>query len=201
MFTGLIQAMGTVKRLEPITGDVRIWIDAPSAWLTRGVALGDSIAIEGVCLTVVAQQANTLAFDVSTETLRCTTLGGFEPERVVNLESSLRVGDALGGHFVAGHVDALGRVRSVTPQARGVVWSFGAPAELMPMLAAKGSVAVNGVSLTVNTVDDDGFAVMLIPHTVAHTSFQSIVVGDAVNLEVDLLARYVARQLVGTQRQ
>ena len=158
-----------------------------------------------MCLTVVAFDTQRFDVDVSTETLALTTLGALPEGAPVNLERALRADDRLGGHLVSGHVDGVGRVLSITPDARAQRWRFAAPRTLMGYIAAKGSIAVDGVSLTVNVVQDhaadigagDGaFEVALIPHTVAHTRFSATSVGDAVNLEVDMLARYVERLLL-----
>ena len=192
MFTGLIEATGSVQAMEARGGDLRLVI-ASTTLDIADVRLGDSIAVNGVCLTVVARDATSFAFDVSGETLSCTTLGGWRAGTPVNLEKALRLGDRLGGHLVAGHVDGVGRVRSVLPEARSQRWRFTLPRALARYVAAKGSIAVDGVSLTVNDVDDDSFGVNLIPHTLAHTVFGTAAVGDAVNLEVDLMARYAER--------
>jgi riboflavin synthase len=192
MFTGLIEATGIVHAIERRGGDLRLAI-ASAALETADVRLGDSIAVNGVCLTVVALDASSFAFDVSGETLACTTLGGWHAGTPVNLEKALRLGDRLGGHLVTGHVDGVGRVLSVLPDARSQRWRFTLPRPLARYVAAKGSIAVDGVSLTVNDVDADSFGVNLIPHTLAHTVFGATAVGAAVNLEVDLMARYAER--------
>ena len=196
MFTGLIEGVGRVRALEQRGGDLRLHVEAGT--LAFGdVALGESIAVSGVCLTVVEFDAAGFAADVSTETLALTTLGGFAPGRAVNLERAMRPTDRLGGHLVSGHVDGLGRVVSVHEDARAQRWRFSAPPQLLKYIALKGSICVDGVSLTVNAVDAEGFEVALIPHTVAQTAFAVTAVGDAVNLEVDLVARYVERLLQG----
>jgi riboflavin synthase len=159
------------------------------------VALGESIAVSGVCLTAVEFDAVSFAADVSTETLSLTTLGGRTIGDAVNLERAMRPSDRLGGHLVSGHVDGLGRVLSVHEDARAQRWRFAAPGPLLKYIAIKGSICVDGVSLTVNAVDAEGFEVALIPHTVSHTAFATTQVGDAVNLEIDLVARYVERLL------
>ena len=194
MFTGLIQSVGTLLQREPRGGDVRLRIGTGT--LPFGdVALGESIAVNGVCLTVIEFDAASFAVDASTETLALTTLGGLAIGAPVNLERAMLPTDRLGGHLVSGHVDGVGRVREVWPDARAQRWRFAAPAALLKYIATKGSICVDGVSLTVNGVDADGFEVALIPHTVAHTAFSATQVGDAVNLEVDLVARYVERLL------
>ena len=192
MFTGLIEAVGTLAAVEARGGDLRLRVDCaplPGAPL----ALGESIAVSGVCLTVVAHDAGGFAVDVSNETLALTTLGALRAGAQVNLERALLPTTRLGGHLVAGHVDGLGHVASIAPDARSQRWRIAAPAALLRYVATKGSICVDGVSLTVNAVDGEGFEVNLIPHTVEHTTFANARVGDAVNLEVDLLARYVER--------
>jgi riboflavin synthase len=148
-----------------------------------------------VCLTVVAFDAVSFAADASTETLSLTTLGSMLPGQAVNLERAMRPTDRLGGHLVSGHVDGVGRVLSIHDDARAQRWRFAAPSALMKYIATKGSICVDGVSLTVNLVDGEGFEVALIPHTVAHTAFATTQVDDPVNLEIDLVARYVERLL------
>ena len=194
MFTGLIQAVGTLSHRETRSGDARLRIGVGG--LPFGdVALGESIAVNGVCLTVIEFDASSFAVDASTETLALTTLGGLAIGAPVNLERAMLPTDRLGGHLVSGHVDGVGRVLDVQPDARAQRWRFSAPAALSKYIASKGSICVDGVSLTVNEVDDAGFEVALIPHTVAHTAFAETRVGDPVNLEVDLVARYVERLL------
>jgi riboflavin synthase len=192
MFTGIIEAVGRVAGSEPRGGDRRFRIDA-AALGPADVALGDSIAVSGCCLTVVARSGDVLAFDVSNESVARTTLGALRPGDRVNLEQALRLADRLGGHLVSGHVDDVGHVVAIAPDARSQRWTIEAPAALARYIAAKGSIAVDGVSLTVNAVQGARFGVNLIPHTVAHTTFADRRVGDAVNLEVDLVARYVER--------
>ena len=192
MFTGIIEAVGTVRAIEARGGDVRLTIAA--AQLDRAdIALGDSICVSGCCLTVVAQDGDALAFDVSNESLALTTLGGLRAGDAVNLEKALRLADRLGGHLVSGHVDGVGTIVEIKPDARSQRWTIEAPAALARYIAGKGSVCVDGVSLTVNAVDGARFGVNLIPHTVAATTFAQRGVGDRLNLEVDLLARYVER--------
>ena len=194
MFTGLIEGVGQVAALEPRGGDVRLRI-AVGTLPFADVALGESIAVSGVCLTVIEFDADSFAADASTETLGLTTLGGLIVGQAVNLERAMRPTDRLGGHLVSGHVDGVGRVLSVHDDARAQRWRFAAPASLSKYIATKGSICVDGVSLTVNAVDSEGFEVALIPHTVSHTAFSSTRGGDAVNLEIDLVARYVERLL------
>ncbi len=194
MFTGLIEGVGRVAALEPRGGDVRLRI-AVGSLPFADVALGESIAVSGVCLTVIEFDAGAFAADASTETLGLTTLGGMVVGQAVNLERAMRPTDRLGGHLVSGHVDGVGRVLSIHDDARAQRWRFAAPVALSKYIATKGSICVDGVSLTVNAVDGEGFDVALIPHTVSHTAFASTRVGDPVNLEIDLVARYVERLL------
>ncbi|KRE88616.1 riboflavin synthase subunit alpha [Frateuria sp. Soil773] len=196
MFTGIIQAVGRVVRLEPRGGDVRLAVDTAGLDLAD-VQLGDSIAVSGVCLTAVTLEPQGFSADVSNETLSLTTLGRLKPGDPVNLEKALRLADRLGGHLVSGHVDGLGKVASIVPDGRSQRWTFDVPAALSRYIAAKGSVCIDGTSLTVNEVAGHRFGVNLIPHTVAHTAFHARRVGDAVNIEVDVIARYVER-LVGS---
>ena len=194
MFTGIIEGLGRVSALESRDGDVRLRVDVGSLPFAA-VQLGESIAVNGVCLTVVEFDAASFAADASNETLSLTTLGALQVGALVNLERAMRPTDRLGGHLVSGHVDGLGRVLSIVEDARAQRWRFAAPAALLRYVAKKGSICVDGVSLTVNEVDAEGFEVALIPHTVAHTAFAQTKAGDAVNLEIDLVARYVERLL------
>lgn len=192
MFTGIIEGVGHVAARESLGGDVRFTFHVGSLPFDA-VQLGESIAINGVCLTVIAFDASTFQADASTETLGLTTLGQLADGAVINLERAMRPTDRLGGHLVSGHVDGLGQVLSIHDDARAQRWRFAAPAALLRYIARKGSICVDGVSLTVNDVDDAGFEVALIPHTVANTAFAATGVGSAVNLEIDLVARYVER--------
>ncbi|WHZ17904.1 MAG: Riboflavin synthase eubacterial/eukaryotic [Rhodanobacteraceae bacterium] len=198
MFTGIVQATGTVARRETRGGDLRLTLTAPALGVDD-IALGDSIAVSGCCLTVVERAGDALAFDASNETLSLTTLGGLREGDAVNLEKALRLSDRLGGHLVSGHVDGIGTIVAIEPDARSQRWRVTAPHALSRYTAAKGSVCVDGVSLTVNAVAGDTFEVNLIPHTVEHTTFRNRRVGDRVNLEIDLLARYVERLLVAKE--
>lgn len=194
MFTGLIEGVGSLAACETRGGDVRLRIDTGT--LPFGdVVLGESIAVNGVCLTVVAFAAAHFEADASNETLSLTTLGTLPVGRALNLERAMRASDRLGGHLVSGHVDGIGRVLSIHDDARAQRWRFSAPAALSKYIAKKGSICVDGTSLTVNEVDGDGFEVALVPHTVSHTAFSQTQAGDEVNLEVDLVARYVERLL------
>ena len=194
MFTGIVTALGTVRALSPIGAgqDMRLTIGAPWAD-TAGIALGASIACSGCCLTATAVGPDWFAADASAETLACTTLGRWRVGTRINLERSLRLGDELGGHIVSGHVDGVGEAVSATPENASTRWVFRVPQALARFIAAKGSVAVDGVSLTVNEVSGDTFGVNVIPHTAQVTGFGSLAPGDAVNIEIDMLARYVAR--------
>lgn len=198
MFTGIIQSTGRVTRSEPRGGDLRFSVVAPEFDMSD-VALGGSIAVSGCCLTVVEREGDTLAFDVSNESLALTTLDGLGMGDRVNLEKALRLSDRLGGHLVSGHVDGIGTIGAIVPDARSQRWRIAAPHGLMRYIAAKGSVCVDGVSLTVNAVTGDGFEVNLIPHTIEHTTFHDRGVGDRVNLEIDMLARYVERLLAAKE--
>jgi riboflavin synthase len=194
MFTGIVTALGTVRAIAPLgTGaDIRLTIEA--SWPdTASIPIGASIACSGCCLTAVERGPDWFTADASAETLSRTTLGRWRPGARVNLERSLRLGDELGGHLVSGHVDGVGEVVSAVAEHGSHRFLFRMPAALARFIAVKGSIAVDGVSLTVNEVTDDTFGVNIIPHTAAVTSFGLLRPGDAVNLEIDMLARYVAR--------
>jgi riboflavin synthase len=187
MFTGIVREVGGVASFD---GSRLVVVAAETA---TGAAVGDSVAVAGVCLTVVEQDEGRLAFDVVPETLARTALGRLRTGDVVNLEPSLRVGDQLGGHVVQGHVDAVGRVRSVEPEGDGRRLWIDAPQSVLAYCLEKGSIAVDGVSLTVAALDDQGFEVALIPHTLAVTTLGSLEPGDEVNLEADVLGKVVER--------
>ncbi|HVY16926.1 MAG TPA: riboflavin synthase [Rhodopila sp.] len=196
MFTGIVTALGTVTAIDPIARgrDMRLTIATPAEFLDDPpVALGASIACSGCCLTAIEFGADWFAVDASAETLAHTKLGTWTQGSRVNLERSLRMGDELGGHLVSGHVDAVGTVVSTTPENASHRWVFRVPKDLARFIAVKGSIAVDGVSLTVNEVGDDTFGVNIIPHTTAVTTFGTTKPGDKVNIEIDMLARYVAR--------
>jgi riboflavin synthase len=199
MFTGLITGIGTISAVTPLGAgaDARFVIRTPdnAAWAGTDKVLGASIACSGVCLTVIESGADWFAVEVSAETLDKSTLGSWAPGSRINLEGSLRIGDELGGHIVSGHVDGLAEVVAATQEHGSTRWVFRLPADLAPFVAPKGSIAINGVSLTVNEVEGRDFGVNIIPHTAAHTNFGYLVPGDRVNIEIDMLARYVARQL------
>jgi riboflavin synthase len=196
MFTGIILAKGKIADVQTRGGDVRLRIDARDLDMSD-VAMGDSVCVSGVCLTAIDPDANGFYSDVSNETLSRTTFGSLKSGNGVNLEKSLRLSDRLGGHLVSGHVDAVGRVIAAEDDARSQRWRFEIPRDLSRYVAAKGSVCIDGVSLTVNDVDANTFGVNLIPHTIAVTTFSEKRVGDAVNIEIDLIARYVERLRMG----
>jgi riboflavin synthase len=190
MFTGIVTAVGHIAEVMPTAGGVRLRVDAAGLELADG-QLGESIAVNGVCLTAIVISTAGFAADVSRETLRCTA--GFEQGTRVNLERALRLSDRLGGHLVSGHVDGVGTVMSVQPAGDNRVFVFAAPREVARYIAVKGSIAINGVSLTVNEVDNMQFSVNIIPHTLAATNLGALVAGARVNLEADTVARYVER--------
>ncbi len=199
MFTGIITGVGSVRSLEPLGGGRDMHIVVESPWPdTAGIAVGASIACGGCCLTAVAVGPDWFAVDVSGETLSKTKLGTWAPGSRMNLERSLRMGDELGGHIVSGHVDGLGRVRSVVSENGSWRVQVEVPRDLARFIAPKGSVSVDGVSLTVNDVSDDkaghaAFGVNIIPHTWSVTTLGTLQAGDSVHIEIDMLARYVAR--------
>ena len=194
MFTGLIAAVGTVRTATPLgdTSDMRLEIGVPAPFLT-GAELGASIACSGCCLTAIALTPDSFAVEVSGETLSKTTLGAWQPGTRINLERSLRMGDELGGHLVSGHVDGLATLTKVHPEQGSLRLTFAVSAPLHRYIAPKGSVAVDGISLTVNEVSGQTFGVNIIPHTAAHTTLGDRREGDRVHIEIDMLARYVAR--------
>ena len=192
MFTGIVQAVGRIAALTPRSGDVEILIDTGDLSLA-GVSIGDSIAVAGACLTVTRLEGNAFAADVSNETLACTTLGALTTDSKVNLEKALRAGDPLGGHYVTGHVDGVAKVVAISKDARSMRVSIEVPERLARYVAAKGSATVEGTSLTVNEVEGNVFGVNLIPHTQAVTTLGDLRVGQSVNFEVDIIARYVER--------
>lgn len=192
MFTGIVQDMGRIVALEPRDGDVRLRVAVERLPLDA-VRSGDSIAVSGVCLTVVEHDARGFAADVSNETLSLTTLGDLAPGSRVNLEPALRAGDPLGGHLVSGHVDGIGRVVSLAQDARSWRIRFEAPPGLARYIARKGSIAIDGVSLTVNEVEGSEFGINIIPHTFEVTTIGGYAPGRRVNLEIDAIARYVER--------
>jgi riboflavin synthase len=192
MFTGIVTDLGTVRRITP--GPVTR-LEIETAYPVGEIALGASVCCNGCCLSVVEKGPNWMAFEVSAETLSVTTLGQWQVGTKVNLERALKVGDELGGHLVSGHVDGVGRIIDQHPDGGSIRVTFGAPRALMHFIASKGSIAVDGISLTVNEVTDTTFGVNIIPITQEVTSLGSTMTGSAVNLEIDQVARYVARLL------
>jgi len=194
MFTGIVESLGTILALNPKGGDIELKVESAALFPGR-TQVGDSVAVSGACLTVTRLEGAAFVADVSTETLALTTLGSRGVGARVNLERALRAGDALGGHYVSGHVDGLARVTAVSEDARSQRLTLQVPAALARYLAPKGSVTLEGVSLTVNEVLGDTFGVNLIPHTRAVTTLGTLKAGDTVNFEADMIARYVERLL------
>lgn len=194
MFTGIIQSVGRIVRLEPRGGDVRLHVDTADLDLAD-VQLGDSIAVSGVCLTAVTLEARGFSADVSNETLSLTTLGRHKAGDPVNLEKALRLADRLGGHLVSGHVDGVGEVLRFDAVGDNRLLEIRAPQEIAKYIARKGSIAVDGTSLTTNEVKGTDFTINLIPHTLENTTLNRLLPGSKVNLEVDLIARYCERLL------
>jgi len=192
MFTGIVASTGTLQTRESHDGDLRIRFEVP-AFLMEGCGVGDSISISGVCLTMLDPDATGFSADVSVETLDLTSLGSRQPGDKVNLELALRASDRLGGHLVSGHVDGLAKLISRTTDARSERFVFETEQKLARFIAPKGSVCLDGVSLTVNIVEDNRFSICIIPHTLEVTTLGSLTVGQSVNLEVDLIARYLER--------
>ena len=195
MFTGIVREVGQVVAVDGDTAGMRLEIAAPET--ARALAVGDSVSVGGCCLTVVAVAGGRIAFEAVPETLARTSLGRLAPGARVNLEPALRAGDPLGGHYVQGHVDGLGTVRSVEPDGDGRRLWVDAPPEITRYVVEKGSITVEGTSLTVAALDGQGFAIALIPHTLAVTTLGDLAPGDPLNLETDVLAKYVERLLQG----
>ena len=198
MFTGIILATGRVSSLTEKGGDLELGVDAAALDLER-VALGDSISVQGACLTVTRKEGACFYADVSRETMAKTTMGDLRAGSRVNLEPSLRAGDALGGHWVSGHVDAVGKLKTLVQDARSWRLEFELPAAPMRYVASKGSICVNGVSLTVNNVAGRCFDVNIIPHTLKVTTLGELKVDDGVNIEIDVIARYLERLMTKTE--
>lgn len=196
MFTGIIEAMGSIASLEQLDSEWRISVETGALDLAD-VKIGDSIAVNGCCLTVVTLSGSGFAADVSMETLRCTTLGKLQVGSAVNLEKAMLATDRFGGHIVSGHVDGVGELESISPEGKSLKLQFKAPEELSRYIAAKGSICIDGTSLTVNSVEGARFYINVIPHTQEETISGTYVVGQQVNLEVDLVARYLERLVVG----
>jgi riboflavin synthase len=190
MFTGLIEAVGTVARLDAVEGGYRL---AVATALGPELREGDSLAVNGVCLTVVARDGERIAFDIGPETARVTALGGLGPGAALNLERAMRADTRVGGHFVQGHVDATATLVAVRREAEFTWMAFTYPREAAAYVIPKGAIAVDGISLTVATLADDRFDVQIIPFTLTHTNLSALVVGDRVNLEFDMLGKYAVR--------
>jgi riboflavin synthase len=197
MFTGIIIATGRVASLAEKGGDLELGIDAAALDFKR-LAIGDSVSVQGACLTVTRMQDTRFYADVSRETMAKTTLGTLSAGSKVNLEPSLRAGDALGGHWVSGHVDAVGRLKTLVQDARSWRLEFELPEPLMRFVASKGSICVDGVSLTVNNVEGRRFDVNIIPHTLKVTTLGELKIDDGVNIEIDVIARYLERLMPGS---
>jgi riboflavin synthase len=198
MFTGIIEALGRIASVEAVGGDRRMRFEAPG--YLRGSGLGDSIAVNGVCLTAVEFSDDHFIADLSAETLNLTTAGRWQAGQAVNLERALTPSKPLGGHLVSGHVDGLGRLVGRHEEARSWRMQFEAPGELARYIARKGSICIDGISLTVNEVEGSRFGVNIVPHTLAHTTLGGLAVGDPVNLEVDQIARYLERLLAAREQ-
>ncbi len=195
MFTGLIEGMGTLLRIEQHGPDSRVVIRAE--FEMNGIVLGESIAVDGTCLTAISSRENTFAADVSAETLSLSTLGRKPPGRRVNLERAVRLGDRMGGHIMSGHVDGIGILRERAREGRSLRLFFEIPQELSRYVAAKGSIGMNGLSLTVNGCSDGRFDVNIVPHTADRTTIGDLRPGDEVNIETDVIAKYVESLLKG----
>lgn len=193
MFTGLVREIGGIVAVRPTSTGRDLTVRGPR--IAAEAALGDSIAVNGVCLTVTSLTADGFTCHAGIETLERSTAGAWQPGRAVNLEPAMRAGDRLGGHFVQGHVDGVGACLSRTSRGETVAFEFTAPAPLLTFMAEKGSIAVDGVSLTITGLTNHGFGVAIIPHTLAETTLESMQPGHEVNLEVDILAKYVRRAL------
>jgi riboflavin synthase len=193
MFTGLVETLGTLAQLDAQGPGVRLLVEAGA--VAEDAAIGDSIAINGCCLTVVARDGTRLAFEAGSETLGRTNLGQLQVGSGVNLERALKVGDRLGGHYVSGHIDSLGTLDAQRQEGEWAFLWFRVPSHLTRQMASKGSVAVDGVSLTLVEVEAERFSVALIPHTLAVTTLGQLKIGGQVNIETDILAKYVQRQL------
>ncbi len=194
MFTGIVTALGEVTAITPIGGghDMRLTIVTPPGWL-EGAAIGASICCSGCCLTAIEYAGDSFVVEASAETLSKTTLGTWQVGRRINLERSLKLGDEMGGHIVSGHVDCVGTVVAAVPENGSTRWTFAMPRDFIRFVAKKGSIAIDGCSLTVNEATEESFGVNIIPHTAEVTGFGTLKPGDSVNIEIDMLARYVAR--------
>lgn len=191
MFTGIVEDVGRLTRLQQLPAGRRLWVSTSLPVAT--FEIGESIAIAGACMTVVTRSEDEFAVEVSAESLRRTTLGELAPGDAVNLERAMQLGDRLGGHMVSGHIDGTGTIEAIRPEGESSIFTFRIAAELMPMLVEKGSVAVDGISLTCFGCGGDRFDVAVIPHTLAVTTLGRLVPGSRVNIEVDVMGKYVAR--------
>ena len=192
MFTGIIQAIGTIDDIQQQDSSCVLTINTPSGFLDNA-KLGDSICVQGVCLTVTQLNGNMFVTDVSAETIRCTTFINLKIKQNVNLEKALTLSDHLGGHLVSGHVDGKGEIMSIAKESNSTQYTIQAPDEISKYIAKKGSICIDGISLTVNDVDENNFTVNIIPHTFENTAIIDYQVNTLVNLEIDLVARYVER--------
>ena len=195
MFTGIVEQTGCVRQMRRITAGFEIWIDCPQ--IIEGIALSDSVAVDGVCQTVTRRDQHGFAIQAVAETVEKTTLGSLRPGRSVNLERSLRPGDRIGGHFVQGHIQGTGTVVALTARGEGYLFAVQIPEQLRRYVVREGSIAVDGVSLTIAAITAEGFSINLIPYSAGATTLSSRRVGDAVNIEVDIIGRYVERLLQG----
>lgn len=196
MFTGIIQAIGSIQQMQPKSGDMRLSINTGKLNMSD-VTLGDSIAVNGVCLTVIEFDRHHFAADISNETLTHTSLGQLSPGSEVNLEKALTLQDRLGGHLVSGHVDGLGKILKQYDEGRSVRFHIQAPDDIAKYIANKGSICIDGISLTVNKVEGSIFTINIVPHTVKETIIKHYTLGKKVNLEVDVIARYLERLITG----
>ncbi|MFO7571172.1 MAG: riboflavin synthase [Gaiellaceae bacterium] len=199
MFTGIVRELGQSVAAEDVADGLRLVVEAPATASLTGV--GDSVSVNGCCLTAEVVEEGRLSFHVVPETLARTTLGGLSPGDRVNVEPALRAGDPLGGHYVQGHVDGIGRVRSVEGEGAGLRVAVEAPEDVLRYCVEKGSIAVDGVSLTIAAIADDAFEIALVPHTLEVTTLSSLRPGAQVNLEVDVFAKYVERLVPGGQNR
>ncbi len=195
MFTGIIKETGTIKRI--INRDTDIEIEVTGKGLAGDIKIGDSISVNGICLTVKSCRGNSFAFDVSSNTLNSTDLLFAEAGDIVNLEDSLAPSDKLGGHFVTGHIDSVNNILDISPLGRSIVMTFDINSRIYPFLAPRGSLAINGISLTITEVTENYLKVVIIPHTYKNTNLSHKKTGDRVNIEIDILARYIAHYLDG----
>jgi riboflavin synthase len=193
MFTGIIEEVGKVKEFERIGKEARITVSCRFIW--EEIAIGDSVAVNGVCLTAVEKGGGAFTADISQESLERSSLGGSKRGMAVNLERALSLGSRLGGHMVQGHVDGIGKVKTVREAGKGRVYAFSVPPQIEEYLVEKGSIAIDGISLTISAVREGEFSVAAIPHTVEETNLKGVKTGDAVNLEVDIIAKYVRRYM------